>query len=605
MSDDQSIRSVWRCRRILPARQLVGIVLALLCSSAAARDPGPESGPEIDSIERARAEGPQLAQRCHDLTEEVKRLHALRTEVEALKSGGEFYMRRITLPGSSALMFDRIQELKREIRRRENANPREPALRSLKEEHNRLHDLYVAEMNAQLASHDDQALADLGVRSYDALVARYARAREEWGRVEARYPEASKEQADLCRRSRQAEALIAAGSCDQFNTGARTAAHPQHTSGAAHRQSDRLAALLGIGTANAIGTAPGEIAAYARGVYGVACVQRRATRDWARLALGGFVNVGDTVRTGADGRIRLEFTDRDEVANAGPSVMNLAPGTELVIERFSINLRDSEREQRRREGVLSLIRGEIRAFMKGWGSSSSVNVRAGVTLCGIRGTDFALRHEPDSGQVELKVAEGKVELSTPAGKALVGAGQMAGARGRMIGRVSPMPPEVWDLARAATDTPRTQDPNDRAGADSQRSGSAPVTPPLEAVPDWGCASRFQSCQIVLFDGRHYQTVYWPGTNAEGAPVAEYFYPPGSDGRPVFQDGTELWNSFVRVPDGYPSTGSWQIEWLRQGERWTKQWRLVREFVPLSDAPHVQATEAPHTVSPPATSPANR
>ncbi|MBW7861775.1 MAG: hypothetical protein H3C33_11830, partial [Rhodocyclaceae bacterium] len=240
-----------------------------------------------------------------------------------------------------------------------------------------------------------------------------------------------------------------------------------------------------------------------------------------------------------------------------------------------------------------------------WGSSSSVNVRAGVTLCGIRGTELALRHEPDSGQVELKVAEGKVEFSTPAGKALVGAGQMASARGKVIGRVSPMPPEVWDLARAATDTPRTQDPNDRAGADSQRSGSAPVTPPLEAVPDWGCASRFQSCLIVLFDGRHYQTVYWPGTNAEGAPVAEYFYPPGSDGRPVFQDGAELWNSFVRVPDGYPSTGSWQIEWLRQGERWTKQWRPVREFVPLSDAPHVQATEAPHTVSPPATSPANR
>ncbi len=144
----------------------------------------------------------------------------------------------------------------------------------------------------------------------------------------------------------------------------------------------------------AIGTAPGEIAGYAQGLIGtVERLPRGRAKSWSRLALGGSVEVGDTVRTGLDGRVRLELTDRDEATNSGPSVLNLGPGSEVVIERFQVKLDDPVRS----EGIFDLIRGTIRSFMKGWGSSSSVNVRAGVAVCGIRGSEQVVRYSPEGG----------------------------------------------------------------------------------------------------------------------------------------------------------------------------------------------------------------
>ena len=74
-----------------------------------------------------------------------------------------------------------------------------------------------------------------------------------------------------------------------------------------------LAALLGISPAYAIGNAPGEIVAYAVGVLGPACARRRNAADWQVLPKGAPVEVGDAVTTGVNGRVRLQFTDRDDV----------------------------------------------------------------------------------------------------------------------------------------------------------------------------------------------------------------------------------------------------------------------------------------------------
>ena len=101
-----------------------------------------------------------------------------------------------------------------------------------------------------------------------------------------------------------------------------------------------LPTLLGISPAYAIGTAPGLVAGYAVGLLDPACVLRRGADQWQRLVQGEPVEVGDTVATGATGRLRLQFADRDEKRNSGPSILNLAPLSEMVIEQFVIRYDD-------------------------------------------------------------------------------------------------------------------------------------------------------------------------------------------------------------------------------------------------------------------------
>lgn len=587
-----------------PRRQVTGwgtvprvLVLAMVvgCLDALARDPGAESGPHVDTIEQARADEPRLVEECRQLTDEVKTLGELRDEYETLKAGGEAHMRAISLPGSGALVHDRIQELKRDIRQRE-ANARDPELVRLKQEHNRLHDGYVAQMDARIAG--DHSLARRSVGSYAALLERYAKARREWEPRQLRYPQATEEKERVCEQAREAQALVAAGACDSFNLGARNLPPRRPVAHSAGRGggSNWLSGLLGIRAAHAIGTAPGEIAAYLRGALGLVCVKPRRSGSWTRLHLGQPVEVGDTVRTGRTGRARLEFTDRDEAANAGPSVMNLAPDSEMVIESFAITLEEGERERRRREGLISLIRGEIRAFMKGWGSSSSVNVRAGVAICGSRGTDFAVSHDPAQGRVTLRVAEGKVEFSTPRGRALVAAGQTASATGTALGPVSAMPAGLWERTLAAIEAPERP--------------VSPAPTPASARPEasweaqgWGCDRRRKECSTVLFEERYYETEHHRVSNAMNSPVDVYYYPVLDEGRPVFQDGAQLWNRFAQVLPGAPHAGYYHVTWQREGPRWVEREQQVAYFLPLFDAPHVQATPPPSQPSPPATPPA--
>ncbi len=587
---------------------LLAVTTLLASATSSARDPGPESGPQIDSIERARVEGPRLAEQCRRLTEEVKTLGELREEYELLKSAGNVHMREVTVPGSSALMHDRIQELKRKIREREAENPGDPALRDLKAEHNKLHDDYTAQMTALIAG--DSYLTRRGVRDYASLVTRYGAAKQKWEPQQSRYPQAQEEKDRICAQARQAEELIAAGSCDIFNRGAQAPAPHAIASDSAGRGLSPIMQLLGIAPAHAIGTAPGEIAAYVRGETGLVCMKRRGGNSWNRIRLGQPIEVGDTVRTGKDGRLRFEFADRDEETNAGPSVMNLAPETELVMEGFFVTEREMDRDKRRREGLISLIKGEIRAFMKGWSANSSVNVRAGVTICGTRGTEFVLSHAPATGQVDLKVADGKVEFSTPQGKTLVGAGQMASAKGPALGPVTAMPAGVWKQALAASEIKTGGKPKPTPTPQAKAPVAAGTTP--QATPyRWGCTGQRAPCITVRYAGRDYETEYYRQTNASGLPIDTYYYPLRQNGQPVFQGGEQVWERFARVPAADHTDQSnaqmYHVTRTRQGEAWVERETAGARFEVMMTAPHVQATQPPPGTgqSPPAVPPAGR
>lgn len=182
-------------------------------------------------------------------------------------------------------------------------------------------------------------------------------------------------------------------------------------------------------SALALGTAPGDIAAYIVGLRGeveVNVVQRSEDgrslgRKWIPAKRGYALRLKDSIRTGR-GRVRFQFTDRNEPANSGPSIFNLGDNTEVHLADYSVKFDHGYTEG---QALLDLIRGTIRNFIKGWGSDSGFSVRAGVAVCGVRGTDFTVFYEPHEEAVEVQVHEGKVVLTGPGGSRLIKTGQRA------------------------------------------------------------------------------------------------------------------------------------------------------------------------------------
>ena len=124
--------------------------------------------------------------------------------------------------------------------------------------------------------------------------------------------------------------------------------------------------------------------------------------------------------------------------------------------------------------------------MKAWSPSSTVNVRAGVAVCGIRGTDFILAYDPARQQVDLKVHEGKVEFSTPTARRMVQTGQQITAIGDTMGDASRLYQDAWEqdvatiaqgLPEAAPGAPPTPPPDVPAAIGEQAPDSVDVAIP--------------------------------------------------------------------------------------------------------------------------------
>ncbi|MGP0594630.1 FecR family protein [Nitrospira sp. T9] len=195
--------------------------------------------------------------------------------------------------------------------------------------------------------------------------------------------------------------------------------------------------------ARALGNAPGDIAAYLVGLRGKVDVfvkkieidedgKRKETgvRQWIPARKGYALHLDARVRTGR-GRVALEFTDRDEAYDLGPSVFNLGDNTEVEISDFHVNWDRFERD-----GCLDLIRGKIEGFIKGWGGQSGFCVRCGVAVIGVRGTEFTVDYDPSLEIVTVQVTEGEVVLTGPGGSRLIKTGENA----TMIGGAFPAKP---------------------------------------------------------------------------------------------------------------------------------------------------------------------
>jgi hypothetical protein len=146
-----------------------------------------------------------------------------------------------------------------------------------------------------------------------------------------------------------------------------------------------------------------EAAAVLDAVSGVVEVLRAG--EWLAGEEGAELALEDQVRTDADSFARVRFLDDDPDAGAEATIVDLSPDTTVVIEELSIE-RDDQGAQR--TGIVGMLRGVINTITKGWGSGSLFSVRAGTTVCGIRGSVANVGYDPEAGEATVTSLDGEM-----------------------------------------------------------------------------------------------------------------------------------------------------------------------------------------------------
>ncbi len=177
------------------------------------------------------------------------------------------------------------------------------------------------------------------------------------------------------------------------------------------------------------------------------------------------VRIGDCIRTGSDGRARLILNDRDEARHAGPSTIGIGANSEMCVGRFETRFAGSGA----RKAVMDVLKGAVRTILRGWGPDSSFTVRAGVALCGIRGSEVLVTHDPAAGTATAYVFEGHAEMRnvrTGEVRALAAGQKVALADGR-LGPVRPLGGGEWirTVRAAGVDLDAPEAGIDRPGLD--------------------------------------------------------------------------------------------------------------------------------------------
>ena len=131
------------------------------------------------------------------------------------------------------------------------------------------------------------------------------------------------------------------------------------------------------------------------------------------LKQGAEVELDDTLRTGADGNVKLTLTDQ--------SVVVLGPDSELLVERA-----EYEAQERSRVSLKLLVGGVWAKVKKAIaGSDSTFEVSAARAVAGVRGTIFRVdatpliagTRPPKIRETVVRVTEGRVAVNAQVKKA--------------------------------------------------------------------------------------------------------------------------------------------------------------------------------------------
>ncbi|WGL60663.1 FecR family protein [Pigmentibacter sp. JX0631] len=144
---------------------------------------------------------------------------------------------------------------------------------------------------------------------------------------------------------------------------------------------------------------------------------------------GDLIHPTDVIKTGENTIVKILFYDGADII--------LYEKTELKIKEYSVNL---ESEKKSLKGVFEDIKGKIRFFVKPDKTvQNDVKYKTNNAVMGIRGTGGFIV-APETGETQLVVTTGKVELSNPSQPDVI---QEVSENqwGKIIGNEPPPPPE--------------------------------------------------------------------------------------------------------------------------------------------------------------------
>jgi len=114
------------------------------------------------------------------------------------------------------------------------------------------------------------------------------------------------------------------------------------------------------------------------------------------------VNVGDTLETRADGKVKVRLKDESE--------MIVAAGSRVTIQNVAV-----DREKSKRNITLDLVMGRVRNRVnKKFDTENVYTVKTRTAVAGVRGTDFVASFQPGETEwvSEVRTFEGMVHLES-------------------------------------------------------------------------------------------------------------------------------------------------------------------------------------------------
>lgn len=120
---------------------------------------------------------------------------------------------------------------------------------------------------------------------------------------------------------------------------------------------------------------------------------------WEAASAGSAVQLGDELKTGQPGQLRVVFRD--------DTVLNLADGSNLKIDEQVF-----APEQGLFRASMKLLRGKVRALVGEYYSrpGASYDVETATAVAGVRGTEFVVSYDPALEVTHVVGIEGRVEV---------------------------------------------------------------------------------------------------------------------------------------------------------------------------------------------------
>jgi len=234
-----------------------------------------------------------------------------------------------------------------------------------------------------------------------------------------------------------------------------------------HKHCLLLAALSFVAT-EAAAENVGTVAA----VRGAADIGRGGA--WTAAAVGTPVQLGDALRTGADGEMRVVFRD--------DSVVDLSTNSQLVVDEQVF-----DPSAGRFSSLIKLIGGKARALVSDYykTSGASYEVETPTAVAGVRGTSFIVAYNADSDSTEVIGIHGQIQvrsLSERIGETVYVSAQETTT---VVRDQAPSAPQPMDEQRFRYETEGMQAlsvGNVGAGAASRPIGAGASVPAQERAP---------------------------------------------------------------------------------------------------------------------------